>query len=961
MTNKEKIYDFVKEYAQTYNEIDDTKCSVTTEYVCETMGMDRSLVSRLLNELNKERRIIKINTRPVLFIDRRYLETKYCIEFKGNMAFESFKQIKKSILKDEKGVCSSDDSDIGRDKNDSFCELIGYDGSLKSQIEQCRMAVQYPPSGLPVLITGPTGTGKSYMAKAIVEYAVMKNIIKKDAPYVIFNCAEYADNPELLSSSIFGYAKGAFTGASSDYKGVIEEADGGYLFLDEIHRLSHEGQEKLFLFMDSGMFRRIGESKGWRKASVRFIFATTEKTDKYLLNTFIRRIPVIIGIPSLGERPPAERLKLIYHYFRKEALCIKHDLVISKKVLKTLLVYDFQGNVGQLINEIKFACARAYDSYCRRGTSGGCLDINLMMLQEHMFKNIKKTSLSDSSLLEDIISDSFTIKWEEEEETVINIRSIEKHEIFYETFYSELLSAFKNMKNSESKYKALEGVAVIIERYFDKILYSKKQQKSQDVIYTRFELILNACKTAFSFSGDKYGLIINNNICYKISYYIGSSLDFKYITHMNEYDRKFKKNNELMKECFESEYRVISSIIDRVEENIDISIGTAERTIITAYLIAANKQKIKKRTKAIIIAHGLSTASSIANVTNHMLGDTIFEPFDMPVDMNTKKIVKNITEYLKDVDVSRGVIMLVDMGSLEEIYGNLKDINNCTIVIANNVTTLFALNVGSGIIRGIEAEEIMKESCNRIKPEYKVFKTGKKAPAAIITTCITGIGTASKIKELLDRSINCDEDIVEIIAYDFMKLKNRQAEVLFEEYTVIAVIGTQDPLEDRAPFFSIEDLITGKRENEFSKLIRDFLPMENIEQISRFMVKNFTLENVLDHLTILNPVRILDQIENAINMLQQELNEKFNNEVKICLYIHLCCLIERLVTKNQIDNCDSSELENFKECYSDFVTKCRRSFSVIENLYSVTIPETEIYYIFEILRIKMPEAIKKSM
>ena len=68
----------------------------------------------------------------------------------------------------------------------------------------------------------------------------------KKAPFVVLNCADYANNPELLSATLLGYKKGSFTGADSDKTGLLQEADGGYLFLDEVHRLSFENQEKLF-------------------------------------------------------------------------------------------------------------------------------------------------------------------------------------------------------------------------------------------------------------------------------------------------------------------------------------------------------------------------------------------------------------------------------------------------------------------------------------------------------------------------------------------------------------------------------------------------------------------------------------------------------------------------------------------------------------------------------------------
>ncbi|MCP6612573.1 sigma 54-interacting transcriptional regulator, partial [Klebsiella pneumoniae] len=82
-------------------------------------------------------------------------------------------------------------------------------------------------------------------------------ILPADAPFTVFNCAEYANNPELLTSKLFGHAKGAFTGADKAVPGLIETSNGGVLFIDEVHRLPPEGQEKLFHFMDNGSWRRL--------------------------------------------------------------------------------------------------------------------------------------------------------------------------------------------------------------------------------------------------------------------------------------------------------------------------------------------------------------------------------------------------------------------------------------------------------------------------------------------------------------------------------------------------------------------------------------------------------------------------------------------------------------------------------------------------------------------------------
>ncbi|MDX7410529.1 sigma 54-interacting transcriptional regulator, partial [Klebsiella pneumoniae] len=96
-----------------------------------------------------------------------------------------------------------------------------------------------------------------HLATLIYQYAIERGAIAADKPFVELNCADYANNPELLSATLFGYTRGAFTGADREKRGAFDDADGGFLFLDEVHRLSAENQEKLFLFMDKGYFYRL--------------------------------------------------------------------------------------------------------------------------------------------------------------------------------------------------------------------------------------------------------------------------------------------------------------------------------------------------------------------------------------------------------------------------------------------------------------------------------------------------------------------------------------------------------------------------------------------------------------------------------------------------------------------------------------------------------------------------------
>lgn len=208
--------------------------------IADSLKQKRSIISHHLNNLHRKQRVVKVNGRPVLFLPVTVLRDHHRLAVRhGEYA---------SI----QALCA--------DRQDSLAQLIGAQGSLQEALRQCKAAISYPGAGLPLLLRGPTGTGKSFLARQLWHYAIDEGILPADAPFTVFNCAEYANNPELLTSKLFGHAKGAFTGADKAVPGLIETSNGGVLFIDEVHRLPPEGQEKLFHFMDNGSWRRLGRA-----------------------------------------------------------------------------------------------------------------------------------------------------------------------------------------------------------------------------------------------------------------------------------------------------------------------------------------------------------------------------------------------------------------------------------------------------------------------------------------------------------------------------------------------------------------------------------------------------------------------------------------------------------------------------------------------------------------------------
>lgn len=211
----------------------------------------------------------------------------------------------------------------------------------------------YADVDYPVLITGETGTGKTFTAKLIHKHSKRKN-----KPFVHINCAAIPN--DLLESELFGYVKGAFTGADKDKKGLIEEAEGGTLFLDEIGELSLNAQAKLLKFLDEGIYVPLGSTKEL-KSDVRIIAATNQdlenkiKEGKFREDLYHRLNVLEIKLKPLRARKNILE-DLIKYLIKKFSSETGKDIKgVTKEALDILMNYKWPGNFRELINSMKRA------------------------------------------------------------------------------------------------------------------------------------------------------------------------------------------------------------------------------------------------------------------------------------------------------------------------------------------------------------------------------------------------------------------------------------------------------------------------------------------------------------------------------------------------------------------------------------------------------------------------------
>jgi Nif-specific regulatory protein len=275
------------------------------------------------------------------------------IQFYGIVASSIAQAIKiQRLVEDDKRRLVAENTQLRQELREryDFSSIIGSSGPVRQMYEQM---AQVASTNTTVLIRGESGTGKELIA-----HAVHYNSPRANKPFVKVSCAALPDS--LIESELFGYEKGAFTGAEQRKKGRFELADGGTLFLDEIGDINLATQVKLLRVLQEREFERLGSTETI-KVNVRLIAATNKDMERamaagtfredlyYRLNVFT------IFVPPLRERK-ADLLLLVDHFLEKFSR--EHKKIIkriSTPAIDMLMSYHWPGNVRELENTLERA------------------------------------------------------------------------------------------------------------------------------------------------------------------------------------------------------------------------------------------------------------------------------------------------------------------------------------------------------------------------------------------------------------------------------------------------------------------------------------------------------------------------------------------------------------------------------------------------------------------------------
>jgi len=889
----------------------DKKEGITTVELSDYMGIDRTNISRYLNKLYKENKVNKTEGRPVKYSSAKSITDERITEStRGTYLDESL---------------------------DSLEKLIGAKLSLKLPIQQAKAAILYPPRGLHTLILGETGVGKSLFAEVMHQFAKESKVIDNDAPFVRFNCADYADNPQLVVAQIFGVKKGTFTGADSDKEGLLKKADGGMFFLDEIHRLSPQGQEMLFTFLDKGYFRPLGDTEKKIKVEVQIIAATNEQPQSFLLRTFVRRIPMMIILPPLRERKLEERYCLLKEFIRAESLRLGNSIYVSKNAIISFILYDCHNNIGQLKSDVQLSCAKAFLNYkinknnyilVDQGDLQANIQKGIMKIQEYR-KEIDVLANNMTEIL------SFSAEYDVFNSVELDVALSDNTE--NKSFYSIIERKIEDLKNQGLNENKINDILNIdLEKYFNKYINTLSSNYKKDEIAKVVDLrIITVVEKMLSFAAEKLNREFNQRVYFGLALHLQGSIE-RIISGRKIYNPKLNT----IRVQYREEFMLAMDIVKVIESEFNLDVPLDEIGYITMFLSAKDdniNKKLEEKVRVLVMMHGTSTASSMVEVANSLIGEEFVQALDMPLTMKTEYMYEKAKEKIKEIKTEKGVLILVDMGSLSNfgnIISNELDIETKTI---NMVTTLTVIEAGRKALIGENLESIYY-SCQELGRAYiQMSKSDCKddeddKELIVITTCFTGEGAAARIKSQIENSLR-NREKVNIIALDILDKEDflRKVSELKEKYTILAIVGTVRIFIESIPFISAQDIFMEEGIKYLEELLNreyDFLKVRKA---------------LVNQITQIDCMKLVFNIRAFMNRIEESLEIKIQHDAQVGILIHVSFLIDKL--RHGGSEIVFKNLEIYRDNHSKEFKLIKKILRVLEQIYQINIGHDELAYL----------------
>lgn len=872
---KWEILEHLERWSRQYDQRQLSGC--TTAATAQKLSISRSLASHYLNELVEEKKLIKIASRPVVFLHRGVLENRYHVSITKS-DFLNLDEFNAFLLSSTDG-------------QSSFKRLVGYNGSLRSIINQSVSALAYPPSGLPMIVYGELGSGKSEFVKTLFAYGVDHNIYDVDSVLLTLSLDGESDKYEALQ------------------KRLDQQQAKGILCIQHAQHLRRE--------MGDLLIRTLHEARQEESNGLLFILCMEEEPSLIFDIEFLQLFPMLLHFPSIEERGMDEKEELLMRYFKKEQQRMGKKVSISSSAFRSLCGYHYPHNRLDMQRMVMLACVNASKR------KGAAVSVQIKDLPESILMSSKVSLRSNEERLMLAVDDFGEAP---QKDRIIQV-------------FEDIFTCYDKLAASGDLRAFLDHSFQLVKEYYDTLIFRQQYSDPRTrMIEFKITQILEEIDRQFKVCLPVHCVFVLARV---ISLFAYSNLAIR--TWEKLHHQQFESCIQRICLQFPNEEFICEKIRDLIEANLGLPFNRADMLLLLICLSHYEQNGLKRHYLGIIVSHGYATASSICDAVNTMIGEYVFDAIDMPLDTDNNEVVKKLEQYLYKFGTGQGAVILVDMGSLEQIGEHLSHFTKGEIGILNNVNTRMALWIGYDILANKPLKDIIQQAASKQELSY-TYLEARKRPKAAIFTSESGEYTAKQLLQLFEKSLPVSLD-VQFLTADFMELQKYGRQCMpFQQYDVIFLAGTMNPKVEHTTFIAVEEVIAGSSQ-AIQEVMAAYLSPEEIARLNHQLMVNFSLQNVMEHITILNPARLMDQVVEAIDDLERRFHLQLDGKAKIGLYLHVSCLIERLVTKCAASpTMDLTLFQTEQQSFIEGVTGC---FTDIARHYHVELPLSEILYLYE--------------
>ena len=659
------------------------------------------------------------------------------------------------------------------------------------------------------------------------------------------------------------------------------------------------------------------------KVNLMIIGSTTEDPKNTLLKTFTRRFPIIISLPNLMERSIDEKLELLFSFFQQESRKLEIPIWISFESLKKLVFYQAKGNIGELKNIVNLCCAKSYINYLstNKEKQGTTLNIELFDLPFEVYssKNSALFNPENETNLSQFL-DGMNVHPDDIEEHKY-VRN--KYVLNLYDFIEKRINYYR--KNNINTQTIETRVAEDLDTYYSNLIYNFSNSEDDNFILKN-GIIEN-----------RY-LVFANRLLSDASLALGrsfsDSLAMAFALHIQQFVERTRKSKIIynpnigrQENTHYMEMEFLYAHLDSFSAELGVDIPKDELGFWSLFLAQGSSAEVQnEHIDIVVICHGDQTASSIVDMSNQLMDVDFVHAIDAPINKTFNEVYYEFLNLIKTLNNKKGVLCLVDMGSLLTIEERVQKDTLFKCKCIPNVTSLMVMDAIKVVLSDTESDlsEIYQTVYDKyisfIKIQYEELINKKEDSKkekdtydkkTIITVCSTGIGGAEAIKEYLCDRFDCFD--YNIIAMSIMEDINEKAKQLRSNLKLI--IGSIDPQISGTRFMFFDKVFTPDGSQIISQYMNDGREMR--KTFSQLYSENTDMyDEVFRNSDKFAPSISSPLITDACISFCSEIDEKVlssekDNSFYVGIILHLMCMFERAAKKESSEIHDNSfEIQN---------------------------------------------------